>query len=121
MKNIIKKAKKQGYSVYKVFGNKGEEFNWIYVSDYNNCIYIQKNDEGEYLVVAEIPSKNRTTDTGAGFEICSTYNSKEIDLNKCFEASRVKPPYYKIKGYRPATIEDIVKEDEALDWKIVAV
>lgn len=121
MKNIIKKAKKQGYSVYKVFHKEGREFNWIYVSDYNNCIYIQKNDLGEYMVIANIPYKNRTTHTGAGFEICHTYNSKEINLNKCFKASRIKPPYYKVEGYRPATIEDIVKEYEALDWKFVAV
>lgn len=121
MKSIIEKAKKKGYSVYKVFGRGGEEFSWIYVSDYNNCIYIQKNDEGEYLVVANIPYKNRTKHTGSGFEICRTYNTKEINLHKCFEASKIKPHYYKMENYRPATIEDIVKEYEAFNWKIVAV
>lgn len=114
MKKIIEKAKKQGYSVYKVFDKGGKAFDWIYVSDYNNCIYIQKNDVGEYQIIAKIRY-------GTDFEILRTDNTKEIDLYMCFEASRIKNLYYKMEKCRPATIEDIIKDYKRFGWKLLAV
>lgn len=115
MEQLINKAKKEGYKVYKVVNK--DNYNFIYISNGETCIYAQKAELGGYMITSK-RDKRYGENVNSGFVIYERVSIDEIELAYCFFRSKNPPNWYRCEGYKPADIQFIIKDCSSFGWKV---
>lgn len=117
MKDLINEAKKQGLKVYAIEYCK----RWVLISDGVRVIYAQKNTLNiGYDISTECSPKARNIYTGSGYLLKEeVVNINKVNFWSLLDRAQRPADFYNNqakKTYKPATLQEIIKDAQNFGW-----